>query len=1278
MSTRGLQPLRGTISGLWTSGFALCLLLSLSLIPLSHAQWPPVIDLSDDSGPGASSVMRILGDDADDHLGSGLSGGIAFGDINGDGFDDMVVSAPYADTPSGEEAGETCIVYGNAQLSGTSWDLNTDGAISALGETRILGETPRLSEGWAVACGDVDADGFDDVVLGSRCRPYQDHPGVVYVVYGHPDLPGEVIDLSQDPAFPPHRIARFEGSELVDYFGYAVACADVNADGYDDVIVGANASIRLGWARPGSITVLFGGADGAQSWGGTVILGDELENRPGVDDALGFSLASGDVNGDGFDDIIAGALYLHDLYPNYPSKAYVIYGRDAWPQTIDLETDDPISPDNETRLIGWCSSGGAGAGFAGSLASGDINGDGLDDVIIGQLDRWAYVVYGSPTLPGTVWDYNTWSSNKPIWVTQIVTEDNLGHSVAAADLNADGFDDVVLGGYLSDGPEDNRDNAGELAVIWGHPDPQEIEINLREIDPAVRVYGANPGDYFGIGTESGGDLDRDGFVELAAGAFEGDNPTVSEGDNGSGHAVALFGSGTVQSTTVAEAFRPGHAPRRGFGGRLSPVMRAWLSFTGGVGVSGESSWAVATIVRSDAEITGLGDGSLDDVADVLWEITTDRVGFTEAEVTFQYLDSEIEGLQEEAFLLCQAPSAEGPWTLVPLQALDTQRNEIMGWVTELSHFALTTSTIPDAFEVDSLQAPVPVDDGSVLMRSVFPQDDIDWMRIDTAEITRVTAAALGSPTELVIYLFDVTGGAFDLMALDVGRDAVIPLTPIQPGTHIVAVEEWNHTDEVPLYTFSLFTESVTDSYEVDDLAVQARLIEPGTTQSDRTIFPIGDHDWVTFHLSSPAEVAVTAEGEGPEMVLYLIRFDDRGQRILRLDVGQSPSVSARLPPGQYHVMVDDWHSDEVQLGYSLHLETSPLIGDEFEPDDWPTEAHPIANGVVAMDRSISPMGDHDWLTLSTPVTGEITGSVEGAESAMVLYLIRFVDGIQEIIDIDVGPSANVATIASPGVYFLMAEDLGSDQEIPQYRFTITSPGERGDPHEPDNSPAQATLLSPGESQMDHSLSPTGDQDWYSIMLSDQRPLIARAWSSEHVLRMRLVGISDFGMRIITESSGTETRIQELLPPGQWYLQIESGEPGQPIPSYGIEVLPSLPPDPYEPDDLDYRAREFPLGQTQSDRSLHVLGDRDYIWVATPRFTLNVWGAESDLLVEVHSRYDYPFPIWTLVDSAVGTEIEIDLDISNQPPPMLWQHICVMIRDVGDDDLVPQYSLRIAE
>lgn len=149
---------------------AITLIIFISLAVAAWAQLPSTIDLNVAPGTESTDVTRVYGDDSGDILGSGLSHGIAFGDVNGDGIDDVIIGADSADPPGGGRAGEVVVVYGSTSLP-TSTEIDLDTTPGAHGETRILGDDFADQAGLAVASGDVDGDGFRRLdYRGHSCR----------------------------------------------------------------------------------------------------------------------------------------------------------------------------------------------------------------------------------------------------------------------------------------------------------------------------------------------------------------------------------------------------------------------------------------------------------------------------------------------------------------------------------------------------------------------------------------------------------------------------------------------------------------------------------------------------------------------------------------------------------------------------------------------------------------------------------------------------------------------------------------------------------------------------------------------------------------------------------------------------------------------------------------------------------------------------------------------------------------------------------------------------
>ncbi|MCZ7582581.1 MAG: integrin alpha [Deltaproteobacteria bacterium] len=334
--------------------------------------------LGQSSGVQSSPIWTGESDQADAQFGISVSGA---GDVNGDGYDDVIVGASLYDNSTNNE-GRAYVFLGQASGVQASATWTADGA-----------QTNDQFGSSVSAAGDVNGDGYDDVIVGAkRYDNGQNDEGGAYVFLGL------ASGVQSSPAW------TAESDQASAFFGWAVSDAgDVDADGYDDVVVGA-ALYDNGQNDEGRAYLFLGQAAGVQSSPAWIAEGDQAYAY------FGFSVSgAGDVNGDGYDDVIVGS-FLYDNGEANEGRAYLFFGQ----ATV-------VQADLQSTAVWTAESDQNSAFFSRSVSgAGDVNNDGYDDVIVGS-DHYdndqnnegrAYVFHGlAPTTTTTTTTTTTSSSS---------------------------------------------------------------------------------------------------------------------------------------------------------------------------------------------------------------------------------------------------------------------------------------------------------------------------------------------------------------------------------------------------------------------------------------------------------------------------------------------------------------------------------------------------------------------------------------------------------------------------------------------------------------------------------------------------------------------------------------------------------------------------------------------------------------------------------------------------------------------------------------------------
>ncbi|NOY74124.1 MAG: hypothetical protein GXP14_17450 [Gammaproteobacteria bacterium] len=398
------------------------------------------------------------------------------GDVNGDGYPDLIVGAETYKNGQTRE-GRAFVYYGSATGYNNTPDWTAELDIS----NAYFGSS-------VAGAGDVNGDGFDDVIVGaSEYGNGQFREGAAFLYYG------SATGLSTSPDW------TAESDQSYAYFGNLVNTAgDINGDGYADIIVGAPL-YNVTNTDDGRVYLYYGSNTGPSLSPDWVSEGNQAYMRYGEAIAT-----AGDVNNDGFDDLLIGG----SQYSNGELREGMVnlfYGSLTGPSTVSDWSYEG------NQINAW---------FGSSVNSaGDVNGDGYMDVIIGakgyKNTLWgegrAYVFHGSADGLSLVPDWTM--DGKQAYA-------NLSSAVASSgDINNDGFDDVIVSFVNYD---TLINNVGRSEIYFG-------SLSGLSTTPGWERNGAQLEGYFGSSVTSLGDVNQDGYADFAIGSSRYDNGQTDEG-----------------------------------------------------------------------------------------------------------------------------------------------------------------------------------------------------------------------------------------------------------------------------------------------------------------------------------------------------------------------------------------------------------------------------------------------------------------------------------------------------------------------------------------------------------------------------------------------------------------------------------------------------------------------------------------------------------------------------------------------------------------------------
>lgn len=495
-----------------------CLFLFVS--PVLSATIPSTIDLYKDY----SGLLKIF--DSNDEDRSLTS--VAIGDLNGDGFKDLIIGSfmadPYEETKR-TEAGTVFIVFGSASLlSQRELDLS-----KISGNVKIIGKETYDYLGRSVSSGDVNNDGYDDLVIGASNFAVTNDPnkGKAYIIFGSSDFSSKgTIDLSN----PPSSITQVNGDLEI---GISSSIGDANGDGIKDILL---CNCRTG------IAYIIKGSSNLSSYS-TINLNNNQPNITKVyaennSDAFGIGSASTDLNGDGYNDFIIGAWYAssdnNGYYKNASGKVYIIFGNTTLFENGSIYTDN----DSEVTHI----PGENSSDFLGhSITTGDLDKDGYGDVVIeahgyDSGKGAVYLIMGSSDFS----EKKLIDLSSDTNIVKIVGK-NYGDGLSRGiiyDYNGDSVNDLVL--VAPDATSNGMDKSGEAYILNNTivSNNKYIDINFSN-NIVSTILGDKTNGNIGFHLAVG-DLNSDGYDELIFGSYDRTSGTKEKGARVFVFSVGIF------------------------------------------------------------------------------------------------------------------------------------------------------------------------------------------------------------------------------------------------------------------------------------------------------------------------------------------------------------------------------------------------------------------------------------------------------------------------------------------------------------------------------------------------------------------------------------------------------------------------------------------------------------------------------------------------------------------------------------------------------------------
>ncbi len=491
-----------------------------------------VIDLGALDG---SNGLIIPGRNVGDKLGYSVS---SAGDVNNDGVDDFIIGASELTVFSSSAAGTAYIIFGTDGGFPSPFDLAT---LTGTNGFRIEGAGSDYGLGQSVSkAGDVNGDGIGDILVSAK-ESESSGTGATYVIFGHSGSFSAAInefDLDGSNGFLMAGLSSNEQSEHV-----SSTAGDMNGDGVADILIGIRSAVNDNGARSGAAYVVFGHktAPFPSTLNLSALNGDggfKINGEYGTDLFGGSVSSAGDINGDGFDDILIGAPRAKYGDGGVFGAAYIIFGkRTAFPAAINAAD---LDGKKGFKVLGLGEFDYLGASVS---TAGDVNGDGLGDIALGAPQTNSdssgpgvgYVIFGKRTAFPANYNLATLNGANGFALLGESLGNFTGRSVSSAgDFNGDGFDDILVGAPRADD--------GATYLVFGRPAgfPPALSLTTLNGTTGYKFVGSVPGGEAGHSVSGAGDVNGDGKDDIIIGGPLGGGQFPN-----AGNAYVVFGNGAI-------------------------------------------------------------------------------------------------------------------------------------------------------------------------------------------------------------------------------------------------------------------------------------------------------------------------------------------------------------------------------------------------------------------------------------------------------------------------------------------------------------------------------------------------------------------------------------------------------------------------------------------------------------------------------------------------------------------------------------------------------------